>query len=106
VNPIIIIKELKTALLAQFGDNIQDVILFGSQASGYASEDSDYDILILLKDDFDWKFQDRIFDTACDVGLKYLVLFDLHLLSQNERDHTLKGQEPLYINAIEKGIYA
>jgi len=106
MHPVMILKELKTTLFAQFGDNIQDVILFGSQASEKASEDSDYDILIIVRDDFDWRYQNKIFDKAFDVGLKYQVLFDLHLLSQNDRDHTLKGQEPLIINAIEKGIYA
>ncbi|MFH1160239.1 MAG: nucleotidyltransferase domain-containing protein [bacterium] len=106
MNAVMILKELKIALLAQFGENIQDVILFGSQASGKASEDSDYDILILIKDDCDWKYQNQVFDKAFDVGLKYQVLFDLYLLSQNERNHTLKGQEPLFINAIEKGIHA
>jgi len=46
-NALRILKELKHYLVAEFGDNILDVILFGSQASGNSSEDSDYDILIL-----------------------------------------------------------
>jgi predicted nucleotidyltransferase len=48
LNAILIITELKKALVAQFGDNIVDIILFGSQASGKFTEDSDYDILMLL----------------------------------------------------------
>lgn len=105
-NPIMVLKELKRDLVAQFGDNINDVILFGSQASGKSSEDSDYDILILLSQDYDWKYQNLVFDKAFDVGLKYRVLFDLHLLSLNEKNNTLKGKEPIFINAIQKGIHA
>ena len=105
-NPVMVLKELKRILVSQFGDDIQDVILFGSQASGKSRTDSDYDILILISHDYDWKYQNLIFDKAFDVGLRYQVLFDLHLLSVNERNGSLKGKEPLIINALEKGIHA
>jgi predicted nucleotidyltransferase len=106
VNPVVIITELKRVLVSQFGDNIIDVILFGSQASGKSTEDSDYDILILVANDYNWKYQNLLFDKAFDVGLKYQVLFDLHLLSVNEKNNLLRGKEPIFINAMEKGIYA
>jgi len=106
VNSIFVITELKRILVSQFGDNIKDVILFGSQASGKSSEDSDYDILILLADDYDWKYKNLIFDKAFDVGLKLQVLFDLHLLSVNEKNNMLRGKEPIFVNALEKGIHA
>lgn len=106
VNSILIIKELKKALVSQFGDNIMDVILFGSQASGKSTEDSDYDVLILIANDYDWKYQNLIFDKAFDVGLKYQVLFDLHLLSVHEKNNTIRGKEPIIVNAIQNGIHA
>ena len=106
MDAIFIIAELKRDLVSQFGDNITDVILFGSQASGKSTEDSDYDILILLANDYDWKYQNLVFDKAFDVGLKFSVLFDLHLLSVNEKDNTLKGKEPIFVNALQKGIHA
>jgi len=106
VNAILVITELKRVLVSQFGDNIKDVILFGSQASGNSKEDSDYDILILLANDYDWKYQNLVFDKAFDVGLEYQVLFDLHLLSVNEKNNTLRGKEPILVNAMQKGIHA
>ncbi|MCX6251799.1 MAG: nucleotidyltransferase domain-containing protein [Bacteroidetes bacterium] len=106
MNSILIIKELKKALVSQFGDNIMDVILFGSQASGKSTEDSDYDVLILIANDYDWKYQNLIFDKAFDVGLKYQVLFDLHLLSVHEKNNTIRGKEPIIVNAIQNGIHA
>ncbi|MDP1623687.1 MAG: nucleotidyltransferase domain-containing protein [Bacteroidales bacterium] len=104
--PKMVLIELKRYLVAQFGDDIQEVILFGSQTTGISAEDSDYDILIVLSNDYDWKYQNLIFDKAFDVGLKYQVLFDLHLLSENERNNSLKGREPIIINALERGIHA
>lgn len=106
MNAIIVITELKKVLVSHFGDNIKDVILFGSQASGKPAEDSDYDILILVANDYDWKYQNRVFDKAFDVGLKYQVLFDLHLLSMNEKNNTIRGKEPIFVNAIQNGIHA
>lgn len=38
-----LIRNLKTLLRKHFGDNIKDVILFGSQANNTATEFSDYD---------------------------------------------------------------
>lgn len=106
MNPILVITELKKTLVSQFGDNIKDVILFGSQSSGKSSEDSDYDILILVANDYDWRYQNLVFDKAFDVGLKYQVLFDLNLLSVNEKNNTLRGKEPIFVNAFQKGIHA
>jgi predicted nucleotidyltransferase len=105
-NAIHILKELKQYLITGFGDDIVDVILFGSQASGKATEDSDFDILVVVANDYNWQMRDRIMDKAFDIGLKYQVLFDIHLLSLNEKRNSLRGKEPLIVNAIERGIYA
>jgi len=99
-------KRAEALFVAEFGENILDVILFGSQASGNFSKDSDYDILILLSHECDWKYQNLVFDKAFDIGLKNQVLFDLHLLSLNEKNNTLKGKEPVFVNAFEKGVHA
>jgi len=106
VNPLVVITELKNELVSQFGDDVLDVILFGSQASGESSDDSDYDILILVSNDYDWKYRNLVFDKAFDVGLKYGVLFDINLLSVNEMEHSLRGKEPIFVNAMQKGIHA
>jgi predicted nucleotidyltransferase len=41
-------KELKDTL----GERVEKVILYGSQARGDARNDSDIDVLVVLKDDF------------------------------------------------------
>lgn len=46
-----ILDELKQRLSDLYGDRLVEVILYGSQARGDANEDSDIDILIVLKGD-------------------------------------------------------
>ncbi|CAN2042754.1 DNA polymerase subunit beta [Candidatus Magnetomoraceae bacterium gMMP-15] len=101
-----LIRTLKALLKEHFGDNIQDVILFGSQAKGTATEFSDYDVLIILKDDYDWKYRDRMTEVVYDMELQYDILFNKHLLSVKEMKQSLKGAEPMYKIAIKHGIYA
>jgi len=45
-----IAEELKTRLLACDGERIQRVLLYGSRAQGTATEDSDFELLVIEKD--------------------------------------------------------
>ena len=101
-----LIHTLNTLLRNHYGENIKDVILFGSQAKETANEFSDYDVLIILKNQYDWKYRKQINHTIFDLELKHEVLFDTHLLSEYELENTLKGAEPIYQNALKQGIYA
>jgi predicted nucleotidyltransferase len=45
-----IAEEIKKSLLASNGERIRRVILHGSRAQGSATEDSDFDLLVVEKD--------------------------------------------------------
>jgi len=105
INKTTIIRDLKKHLQEKLGDYIQDVILFGSQATGIAGEVSDFDILILVKTKPDWKLKSVISDYCYDIELKYDIITDTHILSEAELD-SLRGKQPIFQNAIQKGIYA
>lgn len=47
----LILLTIKKQLLELYNDKLIEVILFGSQARGTANNDSDIDILIVLKDE-------------------------------------------------------
>ncbi len=98
-------RTLKMVLQRHFGDNIQDVILFGSRAKGTPTEYSDYDVLILLKNDYDKEFRKKMSGIVHKMEIRNDVIFDEHLLSRNEIKNTIKGAEPVYVSAIKKGIY-
>jgi len=44
-----ILAEIREQLLPAYGDRLEDVILYGSAASGHMTEDSDIDVIVLLK---------------------------------------------------------
>lgn len=104
-NQKIILADLKNLLSKACRDGVSDVVLFGSQLVGKGTTDSDYDILIVLKDEADWKKQREISDLCYEVELKHGIIMDTHILS--ERDLTsLRGQQPIFVNAIANGLHA
>ncbi|GAK55850.1 predicted nucleotidyltransferase [Candidatus Vecturithrix granuli] len=103
----IVLQKLKRLLQQHFPDAIRDVILFGSRAKGTAHDDSDYDVLIVLNNnDYDWKFRDEVTDVVYDMELADDILVDKHLISVDELEHSLRGIQPIFRNAIEHGVYA
>ena len=100
-----ILKKLKTSLINRFGENIKDVILFGSQVSGKAHENSDYDVLVILNNDYDWRYKNKILEVVYDIELEHDIFVDIKIISVNELNHSIKGQHPLYEDAIKEGVY-
>ena len=85
--------------------SINNIVLFGSQANNNAGEFSDYDILIILNNDYTQQDEDRILDICYDVYLIYNIIIDPHLLSIKELD-AKRGKQPIFVNALKNGIYA
>lgn len=100
----IILTDLYQVLKTNLGDLIKDVILFGSRAKGTAQPDSDYDILLILTRLVDWRKQRDISYLCYDIGLKYDIFTDVHMLSEPELG-TLRAKQPIFTEAIAKGIY-
>ena len=100
-----ILNDLKELLSKNLGSNLKEVILFGSQAYGGAHAYSDYDFLIILKETPDWKMKRKISDYCYDLDLKYETFLDVHVLGEEELN-TLRGKQPIFQTALEKGIRA
>lgn len=96
-------RELKQLLGTTFPDEIEKMILFGSRVTGDAREYSDYDVLVIVNHEYDWKFKDRIYDTTYDINLKYDLFTDVHVISTGELD-TIKGKLPFIEDALEHGV--
>ncbi len=63
-----VLKRLRAALDALYGDRIERVVLFGSRARGDAHEDSDYDVAVFLENLTDrWQEIDRIVPLVTDI---------------------------------------
>lgn len=100
-----ILNDLKSILSKNLGDNLKEVILFGSQAYGGTDVDSDYDFLIILAQKPDWKLRNKISDYCYDLDLRYETFLDVHILGEEELN-TLRGRQPIFQKALEKGIRA
>lgn len=100
-----ILKELKSCLQKGYKDSVKDIILFGSQAYGDPTENSDYDVLIVLTKDYTARDENKIYDLCYDIDLKYNIIIDAHLISEKELG-TIKGKQPIFTKAIKLGIYA
>lgn len=104
-NNRVVLNDLSDLLKARFADNLKEVVLFGSRADGTAHKDSDYDFLIILKEKADWKTEREISDLCYEIDLKYNIVTDTHILSEEEFA-TLRGKQPIFVNALSNGLHA
>ncbi|MEI8086452.1 MAG: nucleotidyltransferase domain-containing protein [Paludibacter sp.] len=104
-NKNVILQDFSHLLKLRFSDDLKDLVLFGSRVSGKANKDSDYDFLVILKQNVDWKTEREISDLSYEIELKYNIVTDTHVLGESELN-TLRGKQPIFVNALEKGIHA
>ena len=104
-NRLTILRDLKNHLQNGFQNSVKDIVLFGSQANGKHTENSDYDVLIVLNRDYGARDENTLYDLCYDIDLKYNIIIDAHFLSVGELN-TLKGKQPIFTTALKTGIYA
>ncbi|MCP4146333.1 MAG: nucleotidyltransferase domain-containing protein [bacterium] len=101
-----ILADLKKSLIARFGNDINSVILFGSRATGNAHKNSDYDVLIILNNDYNWRYKREITGVVYLTELEHEIFIDTKIISANELYNTVRGKQSLYVDALEQGIRA
>jgi len=104
-NQLVILNDLKMHLQSEYKDALKDIILFGSQATGKSKKNSDYDILIVLKENYNARDENKIYDLCYDIDLKYNIVIDAHIISQFELA-TLRAKQTMFHTALNTGIYA
>jgi predicted nucleotidyltransferase len=96
-------KEIRPRLEAAFRDRLQGVLLFGSEARGQAREDSDVDVMVLLKEPIQLgKDLDRIVEALYPLQLE--VDRPIHALPVSSEAFKA-GRYSLYRNAQREGSY-
>ncbi|HHT9124244.1 MAG TPA: nucleotidyltransferase domain-containing protein [Candidatus Brocadiia bacterium] len=97
-----IIKELSETLKKETGQNIKDIILFGSRARGDSYPDSDYDLIVLV-DRETKELEDKIFNIACEIGWRNNVIITVFV--HEKTYYEKKKYEPFFMNIRKEGIY-
>ena len=93
-------------MLAKLSGQINNVILFGSQATNNETQYSDFDVLIILNNKFSWQEKVLVRDICYDISLEFGILIDSKIISNSDIEHSFKGTHPLIEDALNYGIYA
>jgi len=98
-----ILRQLKKGLTEIYGDQLKAVYLYGSYARGDAHPpDSDIDVMIVLKGEFDyWEMDRRSSELVAALSLENDVLISTKLASETQYENS---KWPLYINVRKEGI--
>lgn len=76
-----IVRAFADELLRQLGDQIYEIIWYGSTARGDAEEGSDIDVAVICQRD-DFAVEDRVWSIAHETSLEHNVLIDAKVISQ------------------------
>ena len=97
-----ILQELHKELHKIYGNKLQKIILYGSYARAEASEDSDIDVVVLLRGEvLPGREIDRMLDVITDINLKYNTLIAVYPVSEQS---LLKLKSPLLLNIRADGV--
>jgi uncharacterized protein len=97
-----ILKQLKKELMQIYGDQIHSILLYGSRARGDERPDSDIDILIVLKNEFNYSEMLRLSsDLTASLSLENDVVISRALVT--EKDYK-ERQIPFLMNVRREAI--
>jgi uncharacterized protein len=97
-----ILAELRARLEELYGERLERLVLFGSQARGDAEPDSDIDVLVVLKGELKYYEEiERTGDIMSEVSLKYdTVIIGVWVSSEEYAACNI----PLLRNVYREGI--
>ncbi|MDD5349087.1 MAG: nucleotidyltransferase domain-containing protein [Chthoniobacteraceae bacterium] len=97
-----ILDQVTAALHGHYGERLSRVVLFGSRARRDHREDSDYDILVVLKGPLSYrKERPELSDLVYPICWEHDVV--IYGLAVSEEDYH-KQNLPLMINVREEGV--
>lgn len=97
-----ILGKLRRYLEELYGDRLVQLVLYGSHARGNAHTESDIDVLIVLKEPFDFVAEvNRTNDFIADLCLDHAMLVSAPIASASQ---LASAQTPFFINVRREGV--
>ncbi len=97
------LARFKGALQSLLGDNLLSLHLFGSRARGEETEESDLDVLVVVRKK-NWALCRRIVEESLDVDLAYDTNLAPTILSAQEYQQNQEYGTPFYRNIEREGV--
>lgn len=85
-------------------EKIDAIYLFGSRARGDEKPDSDYDLLLVVKDDFTLTDKSKLYDVVIDILLEMSRLISLKIFKKKEFERLYQMKTPFTQNVLKEGI--
>jgi predicted nucleotidyltransferase len=97
-----VLKEVKEEIQILYGSRLKTILLYGSWARGNAGEDSDIDVVVVLRGDIiPGREIDRMIDIITEMNMKYNTLISVYPVS--ETMYTMV-KSPLLLNIHKEGV--
>ena len=96
-------EELVRGLISIFQNNISMIILYGSMARNEATDESDIDVAIIVKNQMDDDTKRQFVSWAADMDIRYERVFSIVDIQES---NMIKWEKvlPFYRNICEEGV--
>lgn len=98
-----LLEQIRSTLANAYGSRLRGILLFGSQARGTASADSDVDLLVLLSGPIQlYSDTHRSAEALGPLGREWGHVFSTHVADEED---VRAMRAPLYVNAMREGTW-
>lgn len=96
-------KEIVDKLSNILGEYVIEIILYGSVVRNEATEESDIDIAVLVKEALDEKTRDELLSWCAEIDIQYDCVMSV-IDIENDKFEMRKNTHPFYKNVNEEGV--
>ena len=97
------VKAFVSAIRKNLKDQLVEAKIFGSKVRGDYSQDSDIDILIILKERSKYLI-DTLYEKLLDIELEYDSKISLTIFSQAQYQHNINAHTPFIESLANEGV--